>query len=211
MTRLAPQIENYARDRGEHGHGTVSSAVLEAVERLVDSGEYAATAETGCGKTTILLSNLSRSHFVFAVDDTGAPGSSVRFFQECPLYRDDRVTLVAGPTQATLPRFDFPSPLDLALIDGPHGYPFPELEYFYFYPRLRPGSILIVDDVHIPTVHNLFSFLNEEEMFERLALVEQTAFFRRTAAPTFPTTGDGWWQQRYNSARFPVALGRSEG
>ena len=33
------------------------------------------------------------------------------------------------------------------LIDGPHGYPFPEIEYFYFYPRLKPGALLVVDDI----------------------------------------------------------------
>ena len=43
-------------------------------------------------------------------------------------------------------------------------------------------------------------------MFSLEEVVETTAFFRRTAAETFPPTGDGWWTQRYNTR----ALGGEE-
>ncbi len=42
-------------------------------------------------------------------------------------------------------------PYDCVLIDGPHGYPFPDMEYYYFYPLIKPGGILIIDDIHIPS------------------------------------------------------------
>lgn len=35
-----------------------------------------------------------------------------------------------GPTQAPLPGHAFTHRLQLALIDGPHGCPFPNLEYY---------------------------------------------------------------------------------
>ena len=202
---MASRIEAYAKAVGDHSHGTVTSLVLQAIERLAPR-ELQASAETGCGKTTVLLSNMSSSHLAFAVDDSAGEGSSVRFCQECPLFRRDRTSIVSGPTQLTLPRFELPATLDFVLLDGPHGYPFPDLEYFYFYPRLREGSILVVDDIHIPTVHNLFRFLSDEEMFDLVEVVDHTAFFRRSAALTFPPHGDGWWLQRYNAARFPVTV-----
>jgi hypothetical protein len=96
--------------------------------------------------------------------------------------------------------------VDLALLDGPHAYPYPDLEYYCVYQQLRPGALLVIDDIHIPTVHRLFTFLKEDEMF-RLAHVERTtAFFVRTAAPTFSPLGDGWEFQAFNTARFPVNL-----
>lgn len=116
-----------------------------------------------------------------------------------PLLRPNVVTFVEGPTQATLPQHRFIEKLQLALIDGPHGYPFPELEYYFLYPHLETGARLILDDIHIPTVHNLFQFLRRDAMFELDDVVQTTAFLTRTSAPTFDPFGDGWWQQGYNA------------
>ena len=88
--------------------------------------------------------------------------------------------------------------------DGPHGYPFPELEYYFFYPHLDEDALLVIDDIHIPTIFRLFSFLREEAMFDFLGVASTTAFFRRNSSPAFHPLGDGWWLQNYNKNRFPV-------
>jgi hypothetical protein len=155
--------------------------------------------ETGSGASTLLFSHLSEDHTVFAID---AGTNSIRGVESHRLLRRETVTFVEGPTQLTLPRHTFAHPLQLALIDGPHGYPFPDLEYYFIYPHLEPGAILIVDDIQIPTITNLFDFLSADEMFDLREVVENTAFFQRTSAPTFSPTGDGWWEQRYNMRAF---------
>ncbi len=73
---------------------------------------------------------------------------------------------------------------------------------YYLYPQLEPGALLIVDDIHIPTITNLCDFLKADAMFSLQEVVETTAFFRRTAAETFSPTGDGWWIQGYNARAF---------
>jgi len=90
---------------------------------------------------------------------------------------------------------------DVVFIDGPHGYPFPELEYYYFYQHINVGGLFIIDDVNIPTIGRLADFLAEDEMFELVSLVRTTAVFRRTNAKLFDPRGDGWWTQRYNRHR----------
>jgi predicted O-methyltransferase YrrM len=160
------------------------------------------TVETGCGKSTILFSNIARRHRSFALDDRAEEGSSVDFFEQCPLSRLDRVEFVFGPTQQTLPRFEQHEPYDVILIDGPHGYPFPELEYIFLYPHLKIGGILVLDDVAIPTIGRMADVLAEDEMFELIQVVgNNTALFRRTNAETFDPRGDGWWLQHYNRRR----------
>jgi hypothetical protein len=119
----------------------------------------------------------------------------------CPATRSDRLDLVFGPTQLTLPRHDDHSRYDLVLIDGPHGFPFPELEYYYFYPHLKTDGLLVVDDIHIPTISRLADFLSEDQMFEKVEFVGSTAIFRRTDAPVFDPLGDGWWLQAFNRRR----------
>jgi hypothetical protein len=190
VTRIAPRL---------HKAGTFSAVALEAFVRHASARPLRATAETGSGASTLLLSHLSDHHTVFAMD--GGTGS-VRAVASSPLLRPGIVTFVEGPTQLTLPAYEFRQRLQLALIDGPHAYPFPDLEYYYFYPRLETDALLVLDDIHIPTITNLFDVLRADEMFAVEEVVETTAFFRRTAAPTFPPTEDGWWRQGYNKRAF---------
>jgi hypothetical protein len=200
---LTARIYEYERSLPQHRAGTLDAHVLRAIEDLAPV-TVNWSMETGCGKSTILLSNLSSRHVVFAYDDSEHPNSSIHYYSECPLFRQDTTTLVPGATQLTLPRYVFDRPVDLALLDGPHGYPFPELEYFYVYPHLRAGALLIVDDIHIPTIYRLHQFLMEDAMFELVHIERTTAFFRRTEAPVFFPLGDGWELQAYNQRRFPI-------
>ncbi len=179
-----------------HGAGTVSDRTLRAVAEHCP-GPHDFTAETGTGRTTLLFSHLSRSHLVFAQDDSGG-GDSLSRVQESPLLKPGVVTFIVGPTQVTLPKHDLPDSLDLVMLDGPHGFPFPELEYYYFYPRIRTGGTLIVDDIQIPSIRAMFRILRRDEMWHLNGVVDRTAFFTRTDAPTFDPTGDGWWLQGYN-------------
>jgi hypothetical protein len=179
-----------------HTAGTFSAQTLEAMARAARKRQIRNSAETGSGASTLLFSHLSEHHTVFALD--GSSGS-VTNVQRSPLLRPNVVTFVEGPTQATLPQHRFSEKLQLVLIDGPHGYPFPDLEYYSLYPHLETGALLILDDIHIPTVHNLFEFLKRDAMFELDEVVQTTAFFTRTSAPTFDPLGDGWWLQNYNA------------
>jgi hypothetical protein len=181
---------------GLHSAGTFSPRALEAIARAAQKLQIRNSVETGSGASTLLLSHLSERHTVFAVDDASGSVVNVR---RSPLLCQNVVTFVEGPTQATLPRHSFTEKLQLVLIDGPHGYPFPDLEYYYLYPHLETGALLILDDIHIPTVHNLFQFLRRDAMFELHKVVQTTAFFTRTIAPTFDSFGDGWRQQNYNA------------
>lgn len=186
-----------------HGAGSLGPDVLRAIAGYAAQRSVIHTAETGTGKSTLLFSHLSPHHTVFAVDDTGA-GDSLAAVMSSEILRRECVEFVIGPTQRTLPAHIFTAPLQMVLLDGPHGYPFPELEYYYFYGQLAEDGILIVDDIHIPSIFRLYEFLVEEEMFDTLGVVRTTAFFRRNRAPLFNPLQDGWWLQRYNKTRFPV-------
>jgi hypothetical protein len=175
--------------------------VLRAIERLLPDS-VKTSAETGCGKSTILFSNISEDHTTFCLDDREyGEQSSVVFYTKCPLTRIEHVREVFGPTQRTVPRYEHPHLYDVVLLDGPHGWPFPEVEYCFFYPQVAPGGVLIVDDCHIPTIGRFADILAEDPMWSLEGFVSVTGIFRRTDAPLFDPTGDGWWEQRYNRRR----------
>lgn len=183
-----------------HGAGCLEMPNLEALARHAAARRIRRSVETGAGKSTLLLSHLSERHTVFALD----AGLSLTRVADSTLLRRDRVTFIDGPSQLTLMAHQFTEPLQLAFIDGPHGFPFPNLEYWKLYPHLEPGGLLVVDDIHIPTIRQLFDFLREDAMFTLVETVGKTAFFERTSAETFSPVEDGWWLQQYNTRRFPV-------
>lgn len=198
---LAAEIEDYERTAGfAHSAGSLPLRTLLRVESLL-KGTSIFSAETGCGKSTIFLSRIAERHKVFCLDDRGEEASSVDYFMNCPATRPERLDLIFGPTQLTLPRYADHVPYDFVLIDGPHGFPFPELEYYYFYPHLKTDGLLVVDDIHIPTISRLADFLSEDRMFEKVEFIGSTAIFRRTDAPVFDPLGDGWWAQDFNRRR----------
>jgi predicted O-methyltransferase YrrM len=178
-----------------HDAGTMSGDALRATARHAGSRRIRRSVETGCGATTLLLSHLSEHHTVFALDI----GGSIQNVRRSPLLRQGVVSFVEGPSQRTLPQHPFEEKLQLAVIDGPHAYPFPDLEYYFLYPHLEPGGLLVLDDIHIRSINNLFHFVRSDEMFRLDEVVRTTAFFTRTHAPTFDPMGDGWDQQRYNA------------
>jgi hypothetical protein len=71
----------------------------------------------------------------------------------------------------------------------------------FFYPHLKTGGLLVIDDIHIPTIGRLADFLSEDSMFEKIEFIGSTAVFRRTDAPLFDPFGDGWWLQDFNRRR----------
>jgi hypothetical protein len=179
-----------------HGCGSVSPNVLRAIARHAEEiGPIRHTAETGSGKTTLLFSHLSADHLVFALPES----DSMWQVERSPLFRSQTTRLIPGYSQETLPRHTFHHKLQIVLLDGPHGYPFPDLEYYYFYPCIDQGGLLVLDDIKIPSIRRMYEMIKADDMFELLEIVDDNmAIFRRTAAPLLSSLGDNWWLQGYN-------------
>ena len=174
----------------------MAPAALHAMTERCGTEQFAATAETGCGGSTIVLSHVSRHHTAFAIEGEHQTISNLRERED--LIRE-RVMFVEGETRNTVPGYRFPEPLDLVLLDGPHAYPMPQIEYAYLFPHLKSGGWLVIDDIQIPSVHELFRFLKMEEYVEFEETVVRTAFFRKKSAEIGPAMGpDGWWLQGIN-------------
>lgn len=181
-----------------HESGSLYPDVLWKLFAEHQDARARVSVETGCGLSTLLLSNLSERHTAFTLPY----GDSLQNTQAHPYLRSGTTKFVIGPSQVMVPRWQFSDPVDFALIDGPHAYPFPDLEYYFLYPHIRAGGVLVIDDIHIPTIQRLYEFLRDDEMWEHRGDARTTAFFRRTASPVFDPLGDNWPGQRYNRRRF---------
>jgi hypothetical protein len=75
-----------------------------------------------------------------------------------------------------------PTPLDVVLIDGAHGFPYPTLDWFLTAPHLRVGAHVMVDDAFLPAVHSLVRFLRASDKWELIAAPGyRTVVFRKLA------------------------------
>ncbi len=162
------------------------------------AGGVSHSAETGTGRTTLGPSHLSADHLVFAADDSGAENGSLARVRSSQLFDASNTRFVLGATQLTLPNHSFETSIDFALIDGPHGFPFPALEYYYLYPHIGPGGTLVLDDLQIRSIGDMARVLRADAMWHLDQIVDNAAFFTRTDAPTLDPLGDGWWEQAYN-------------
>lgn len=197
--RLAEALDWAGAQSGSwHDAGNLNPMVLRAMVKHAARVGAQETAETGCGLSTVVLSAIAGCHTCFTV----AAGNSLELVQSVPHLRHDRVNFVIGPSQLTLPRHSFARPLDFVLIDGPHGFPFAQMEYFCFYQRIRKGGVLVVDDIHIPTIRQMYDVLRDDKMWTHVEDVLTTAFFLRTDAPLFDPHGDGWERQQFNQRHF---------
>jgi len=193
-TSLLEKIDALPEDW--HGAGSVTRPVLQALAKHCDRIEpVRCSVETGAGRTTLLLSNISERHLVFAKDC----GQSLSRTRASALLRAEHVEFIEGPTQKTLPAYEFTHGLQLALIDGPHGYPLPDLEYYYLYPHIESGGLLVLDDTNIPTIGRMLDILRADAMYDLAEIVNDTAFLVRTDAPAIDPCDNSWWLQGYNA------------
>lgn len=183
-------LDLIGRAGGFHPWNAMAPAALAGI---LKRGPFRCSAETGCGGSTIILSHASDSHIAFAIE--GKDWTITELRKQGDL-RNENVTFVEGETKHSLPGYRFEGQMDLLLLDGPHAYPLPQIEFAYLFPALRLGGWLVVDDIQIPSVHELFRFLEKEPSVVLEEVTGRTAFFRRVgAAEPGP---DGWALQGMN-------------
>lgn len=179
-----------ARAGGFHPWDGMAPAALCGILRR---GPFRSSVETGCGGSTIVLSHVSDRHIAFAIEGQHRTITGLR--KESDL-RTENVIFVEGETKDTLPGYQFEGEVDLILLDGPHAYPLPQIEFAYLFPRLRLGGWLVLDDIQIPSVYELFHFLEKESSLVLEEVAVRTAFFRRVGAAEHGP--DGWARQGMN-------------
>ena len=119
---------------GLHGEGDeywgLAWAALRWLEETVTSGM--ATLETGAGSSTIVFAAAGADHEAVTPD----PAEEARIREECDRRGIDSssVRFRIGASHEVLPALK-PRPLDLVLVDGAHGFPYPILDWWYLAPR----------------------------------------------------------------------------
>lgn len=182
------------RDRppGLHGAGNeywgLAWPALEWLERTVEPGMR--TLETGSGASTLVFAARGSEHEAI----TPAAEEEERFRVECRRrgIDDSHVRFRIGYSHEVLPQLER-NDLDLVLIDGAHGFPYPILDWWHVAPRLKLGGRIVLDDAFMPPVGMLVDSLRAQpawEIAERLG--GRTVVVRKTGEqlPDFEWGGE---------------------
>jgi Methyltransferase domain len=168
-----------------HGNGSVqwdaSDVVLDWFRANLKLGMR--TIETGAGKSTLAFMAAGCIH------DTVTPSSSeviaIKAEGERRGLDVSVVTFHEDYSQNILPHLKGHEDIDVAFIDGGHGFPVPGVDWLFIAPRLKVGGKLLIDDVDLWTGAMLIDVLRREEGWRvetilrgRTAVVTKTAPFQ---------------------------------
>jgi hypothetical protein len=181
-----------AEPPGLHGEGDeywgLAWPALEWLERNVTPGM--STLETGAGSSTIVFAAAGSDH----VAVTPAADEEGRIRAECEQrgVESGRVRFLIGPSHEVLPAVE-PRPLDIVLIDGAHGFPYPILDWWHVAPHVKVGGLVLLDDAYMPPVAAVVDGLRAQPAWEIAAtLGDRTVVMRKLAdgLPDFDWRGE---------------------
>lgn len=168
------------RDGGgmETGQFTRASAALpsdslEVVANLLRPEHT--TLEIGGGHSTVAFAAMVNQHYCINPDRT-ANRLVQKFLEDHDLWRNN-VEFLGESSDVALPSLLPEAPIDIALMDGNHSFPFPMLDFHYIDRHLRIGSLLVIDNVEINAVRMLAEFLSLEPAYRLVSKVRDSPHY----------------------------------
>lgn len=189
-----PQVH----DAAASGVWSTEQACYELIANHVDAAS--STLETGIGMSTVLFAALGCAHTCVFLE----PVEGERLTAWCDKHDVslDDVDLRPGGSDVVLPALGRDE-LDLVFIDGSHGYPFPQIDFYYAASRLHAGGILVIDDVNLLAPRHLVEYLEADDRWERLELRYKWAAYRRRSSGSL---GEDFDTQPEHVRALPLAI-----
>ncbi len=189
MTTVTERLR--ARPPGIHGRGDeywgLAWPALEWLERTLQP--EMATLETGSGASTIVFAAAGTEHVAVTPD----PAEEARIRATCRELgvSSDRVSFDVGYSHEVLARLPARR-IDIALLDGAHGFPYPILDWWHVAPRLAIGGRILLDDAYMPPVAVVLDHAKSSEAWEvERSVGYRTVVIRKTADALPPSDWEG--------------------
>lgn len=158
-----------------------SDAVLDWFQTNLKPGMR--TLETGAGKSTLAFMTAGCVHDTITPSDDEVAAIKAEAVRRN--LDPDSVTFHVDFSQNVLPHLEGHEDIDVAFIDGGHGFPVPAVDWLFIAPRLKVGGKMLIDDVDLWTGTMLIDVLRKEEGWQvdgilrgRTAVVTKTAPFQ---------------------------------
>jgi precorrin-6B methylase 2 len=166
---------------------------LDAIRTSTKPGDL--TFEVGVGVSTVVFAACGADHTAVSPDPD--EHERVRNYCEQAGVDDSRITFVVGLSDDVLPSvLSRERTIDVAFIDGAHSYPLPVLDWYYITRSLKVGGKLLLDDIPIPAVAQVYRHMTLEPNWRLDGLFDDRAAALTLLAP--PEPQDDWPSQPFN-------------
>jgi Methyltransferase domain len=166
---------------GEAEYWGLAWPALAWLEQNVQPGM--ATLETGAGSSTIVFAARGAEHE--AVTPSAEEAERIRAQCDRRGISTANLQFRLGPSHEVLPGWE-PRPLDLVLVDGAHGFPYPILDWWWLAPHVRIGGRMLLDDAYMPPVAMLVDHLRRSRAWEVVGSVGYRTVVVRKLAEGLP-------------------------
>ena len=146
------------------------------------------TLETGAGASTMVFAARGARHHVVTPD--AEEERRIRAACEERGIDTSGVTFHIGRSHEVLPELEAPD-LDLVLVDGAHGFPYPILDWWYLAARLNEGGRMLLDDAYLPGIAAIVDYARASDAWKLEAPVSfRTACVRKLRHGDPPNEAD---------------------
>jgi predicted O-methyltransferase YrrM len=187
-----------------HGGRSITWAIHPSLAAFLDEHVTAESTvlETGSGLSTLVILRRGVKRHI-AIQPDADEFAVIRDF--CDRHGIDHrpLTAVVARSQDYLPAADLPD-LDLVLIDGDHAFPAPFIDWYYTADRLRPGGLMIVDDIGILTGTILADFLDADARWQQVLRPRDSNRFAVYRKISHPIHDGAWMAQEYLRRNYPA-------
>jgi precorrin-6B methylase 2 len=196
IDRLLADTPSFHRVGNRDVSSIATRGMLVQLAQELHAGQR--TIETGCGASTVVFAASGASHT--AVSPTPLEHERIVQYFESIGVDLQRVRFVAGGSDAVLPSLEDEDEFDVVMIDGAHSFPYAILDWHYLRSHLRPGGVVLLDDLPIPAIGVLFRYLAESPSWRVEGIVDRRAAVCRKLSNE--PEGDDWVAQAFNR-RYP--------
>jgi predicted O-methyltransferase YrrM len=164
--------------------GTISLPEAQYIQELIINNEFSTCLETGVayGASTVaicsalaVLETQGRSVKHYGIDPCQIEiykGAAVAALQECGL--EHIFELCDGPSHLMLPRLiERHITVDFVFIDGMHTFDYTLIDLFFADKLLRPGGIICLHDMDMPSKKKAARYLMGHRKYIRLASLKR--------------------------------------
>ncbi|MGV6826283.1 MAG: class I SAM-dependent methyltransferase [bacterium] len=89
----------------------------------------------------------------------------------------DLYTFHETPSEIQLPRLlESGHIIDFAFVDGLHTFDQVLLEFYYLNRMLEVGGVIVFDDVHLPALQRILSYIDNYDCYERLEIPSDPSY-----------------------------------
>jgi hypothetical protein len=184
LLRERPRLHDFA-GQGELVEGGLSAPMAHRLVAGIREFHNPVVLETGAGLSTLLFCCLAPRRVI-----SMEPNAQLweRIFDEAERRSISTAVLrdIRERSEVALPPLAASGEtIDVAFIDGDHGWPSVFVDFCYANIMLRKGGLLFLDDVHLYSVRQLVLLLLQEAEFEYAGTTQKLAVFRKRTDERF--------------------------